>query len=123
MKKAIIILLSGMWCQLSAQEPSEHPQISIEDAYKIRNHLALNYIIPYDSQFESLDTISYQLYFTVNEEGRIVDPKVINTGNECEPCERELLRVIKTVPRVIPAIVDDKKVKSIYILPFLIRLK
>lgn len=118
MKKGILILISSMCFQLSAQETSLPAQISIDDAQKIRRHLALNYRIPTAAINDSIKIINYNITFTINEEGRIIDPKIANNENSCTPCEKELLRVIKNAPTVTPAILNDQKVKSLYSLPF-----
>ena len=71
---------------------------------------------------DSIKIINYNITFTINEEGRIINPKIANNENSCTPCEKELLRVIKNAPTVTPAILNDQKIKLLYSLPFKITL-
>lgn len=126
MMRKIILFLTGFgFLNLYAQEQPAPQEISIaqEDVQKIRQHLAQNYRIPTKVLLDSIRRINYQVSFTIDEEGRIVEPNIIYKNSDCSACERELFRVLKTTPTVRPVVIDNKKVKSLYQLPFNIMLE
>lgn len=126
MMRKIILFLTGFgFLNLYAQEQPAPQEISIaqEDVQKIRQHLAQNYRIPTKVLLDSIRRINYQISFTIDEEGRIVEPNIIYKNSDCSACERELFRVLKTTPAVRPVVIDNKKVKSLYQLPFNIMLE
>ena len=59
--------------------------------------------------------------FTVTRDGVIKDPIIrrkLGGG-----CDEEVIRVVNSMPEMIPAIVDGKNVSSIYILPVQFKLR
>ena len=119
MKKIFYPLFFLFAFTLSAQEA----RIAQEDVQKILKHLQMNYQIPSEVYNDSIVKISYNIHFVINEEGRIIDPKIISKNAECNACEREIFRVLKRAPAVTPAYIDDKKVKIQYQLPFNIQIQ
>src|SRR5690554_2664869 len=119
MKKIFYPLFFLFSFTLSAQEA----RIAQEDVQKILKHLQMNYQIPSEVYNDSIVKISYNIHFVINEEGRIIDPKIISKNAECNACEREIFRVLKRAPAVTPAYIDDKKVKIQYQLPFNIQIQ
>src|SRR5690554_1232958 len=96
MKKTFYLLLFLFSFTLSAQEA----RIAQEDVQKILKHLQMNYRIPSEVYNDSIIKINYNVHFVINEEGRIIEPKIISKNAECGACERELFRVLKRTPAV-----------------------
>lgn len=55
--------------------------------------------------------------FTVMKDGSITDVKVIKGFVDCPECDAEAVRVVKMMPRWIPAKKNGEDVNSYYILP------
>ena len=60
------------------------------------------------------------VYFIVNEEGVITNPKVIK--KLCDYCDKEALRVLQIMPKWIPGVLNDKPVNVEVYLPIVFKL-
>lgn len=123
MKKISITLLFLFTIGMVHAQERESGSLSSEDLRKIVNHLQSRYRVPKEALLDSIHRLDYQIQFQIDEEGYIQEPKVIRKTSECKPCERELLRVMKNVPKVNPAVQNGRKVKVLYTLPFNIQLQ
>lgn len=56
--------------------------------------------------------------FVVTTEGLIANVKVLRGVAGCTECDRECIRVIKSMPYWIPAVKNNKPVNSYYTIPF-----
>jgi TonB family protein len=63
------------------------------------------------------------LKFIVSETGEISDIKILRGLPDCKECDTEAIRVVKTMPKWIPAKNDGKVVKSYYTLPVSFKLE
>ncbi|HQW01284.1 MAG TPA: TonB family protein [Saprospiraceae bacterium] len=98
---------------------------SYEDLTNCANEKMLQYIftmIKYPAQARR-QGIQGQIFvqFTVTRDGVIKDPIIrrkLGGG-----CDEEVIRVVNSMPEMIPAIVDGKNVSSIYILPVQFKLR
>lgn len=57
------------------------------------------------------------LKFVVDKEGLITDIKVLRGISGCPECDKEAIRVVKSMPKWIPGKLNGKKVKSYFTLP------
>ncbi|MFN5983450.1 MAG: energy transducer TonB [Fluviicola sp.] len=55
--------------------------------------------------------------FIVSENGFISNVKVIRGVEDCPECDREAIRVVKSMPNFIPGKVNGKAVHSTFTLP------
>jgi len=55
--------------------------------------------------------------FVVDTEGNISEAVIVKKVPNCPECDAEALRVVRKMPRWIPAKVKGKQVKSYYMLP------
>lgn len=106
---------------ISAQEISEY-ELPKEEMQKLKEHLA-NYAVPSISYLDSVKTINYTVQFIINENGRIINPKITDKTFQCPPCEDQLIYLMDTAPNVYPIYTDDKKVRVRYILPFKLQIE
>lgn len=60
--------------------------------------------------------------FTIQEDGSVSDVKVIKGITDCLECDREAIRVVRQMPHWRPAMMDGRAVKTMYRMPFEIRL-
>ena len=56
--------------------------------------------------------------FVVTTEGLIANVKVLRGVAGCPECDRECIRVVKSMPYWIPAVKNNKPVNSYYTIPF-----
>src|SRR5690554_7238759 len=108
MMRKIILFLTGFgFLNLYAQEQPAPREISIaqEDVQKIRQHLAQNYRIPTKVLLDSIRRINYQISFTIDEEGRIVEPNIIYKNSE----DRKSTRLNSSHVRISYAVFCLKK--------------
>ena len=56
--------------------------------------------------------------FVVTTEGLIANVKVLRGVAGCPECDRECIRVVKSMPYWIPALKNNKPVNSYYTIPF-----
>lgn len=61
------------------------------------------------------------LKFIVNETGEISDVEVIQGVPDCPDCDKEAVRVVKSMPKWKPALVKEKPVKCYFNLPIQFR--
>lgn len=123
MKKIGVFLLSLFTIGMMYGQERESGSMSSEDLRNIVNHVQSHYRIPKEALLDSIHRLDYQIQFQIDEEGYIQEPKITRKTSECKPCERELLRVMKNVPKVNPVIQNGRKVKTLYTLPFNIQLQ
>lgn len=118
--KAILILLFSVFSIniLCAQEQKPMASITQEDYKKITMHLYNNYNFPMEFFLDTIKNISYQIQFQVDENGSIQKPQIIDKTAECKACEQELLRVMKSVPKIKPPIRNNPEIKEFYTMPF-----
>lgn len=60
--------------------------------------------------------------FTVNEKGKITDVQILKKVSRCPECDKEALRVVKSMPRWKPGKLLGKNVKSRYQVPINFKL-
>ncbi len=60
--------------------------------------------------------------FVVTTEGLITNVKVLRGVKDCPECDKECIRVIKSMPNWIPAQNKHKSVNSYYQIPFIFQL-
>ena len=106
---------------ISAQETGEY-ELPKEEMQKLKEHLA-NYTVPPVSYLDSVKTINYTVEFIINENGRIINPKITDKSFECPLCEDQLLFLMDMAPKLYPIYPDDKKVRVRYILPFKLQIE
>ncbi|MBL7920876.1 MAG: TonB family protein [Bacteroidia bacterium] len=56
--------------------------------------------------------------FIVDEKGDIKNAEIIKSCNGCADCDKEALRVVKSMPQWKPGKMDGRAVKAFYNLPF-----
>lgn len=61
--------------------------------------------------------------FYIDEKGNAVDPSIFQACLGYEECDREALRIIRIMPKWIPAKRDNKPIKRGYILPISFKRK
>lgn len=123
MKNTLILFFTFISTYALSAQQGEPATISQEDYRKIVHYLQSNYNIPIQVYADSVDQIRYHIRFQIDEEGYALEPQITAKTTECQPCERELTRVIKSMPRVNPIIQDGRAIKAIFTLPFVINLQ
>src|SRR5690554_7755505 len=104
MMRKIILFLTGFgFLNLYAQEQPAPREISIaqEDVQKIRQHLAQNYRIPTKVLLDSIRRINCQISFTIDEEGRIVEPNIIYKNSDCSARSEEHTSELQSRPHLV----------------------
>jgi protein TonB len=61
--------------------------------------------------------------FVVNEEGNIEDAQIEKAGAYCPPCNKEALRVVKSMPKWHPALRDGKPTATFVRLPIIFSIQ
>lgn len=93
-------------------EPAEFPG----GMTALRDYLAKNYVVP-----ESLKATNYKgkvyVRFVVSTQGNISNVKVVRGAVDCPDCDKEAIRVVKSMPAWKPGTVGGKPVNSYYNLP------
>lgn len=80
------------------------------------NFLAKNMRYPQNAIENELQGKCF-LKFIVDKEGMINDIKVLRSVPGCPECDKEAIRVVKSMPKWIPGKINGKKVKSYFNLP------
>jgi TonB family protein len=87
----------------------------------LKYYVEKNYHIPQIAFERALEGKAW-VRFTILEDGSISDVKVIKGIPDCIECDREAIRLVKQMPRWRPAMTNGRAVKTVYRLPFQIRL-
>lgn len=82
----------------------------------LRSFLSKNIVFPQKAKEDSVSGRTI-VQFIVDENGKVLDPKVIKGFND--ECDAEALRVVKLLPDFSPGIQDGKVVKTYYTLPIM----
>ena len=95
--------------------PTEFPKIEAKfpGGDIARMHFIINNISLSDDILES-DGGKCFLKFVVNENGEISSVKILKGVRNCELCDKEAIRVVKNMPKWIPAEIDGEKVASYF---------
>lgn len=120
MKAIFITLLFSIFSTsiVYAQEQKSATSLAQEDYKKIAMHLYNNYNFPTEFLSDTIKNISYQIQFQIDENGSIQKPQIIDKTAECKACEQELLRVMKSVPKIKSPIRNNPEIKEFYTMPF-----
>lgn len=93
-------------------EPADFPGGMVA----LREYLSKNYVVP-----ESVKGTGYKgkvyVKFIVSTEGNISNVKVVRGAPDCPDCDKEALRVVKSMPKWRPGKIGGKPVNSYYNLP------
>ena len=82
----------------------------------IRNNIRLK-----NSWFHS-ETIKFNVVFVINKFGEIEDISFVDSNDENHKFEKEMLRVLKKMPKILPGIKNGKTVKIRCNFPFKFKL-
>ncbi|GEM_PF-2451676 len=119
MKKILIITLFLFTGTIFAQQDTIISSVQREEAHKlILEHVYKSFRVPHQAYNDSISRISYRIQFVIDENGEVTEPEIVSKNTECRACEIEIMRVMKSAPTVSPIILDNRKVKAIFILPF-----
>ena len=93
-------------------EPADFPVGMVA----LREYLSKNFVVP-----ESVKGTGYKgkvyLQFIVSSEGNISNVKIVRGAPDCSDCDKEAIRVVKSMPKWTPGKISGKPVNSYYNLP------
>lgn len=121
MKNLVLLTISLFSIAWAHAQEQPHDEVINREYQKVSQHIAQQYRIPPELLKDTIDRIDYVVEFQVNRQGSIEEPKISRRSFDCKSCERELLRIIKTVPAVTGLSMDDERGKVRYALPVRIR--
>lgn len=129
MKLYLIFLLFISGICLNAQEPIEKFKIEKESeviaefpggmiafARFISKNIKLN------GEIDSFGCQTIYVNFTIESDGSVSNASILRGAIGCEPCNEEVLRVIKLMPKWNPAKSNGKTVPATWTLPIRIKL-
>ncbi len=101
--------------KINTKIPTEFPKIEAKfpGGDIARMHFIISNISLSDDILES-DGGKCFLKFVVDEKGEINSVKVLKGVRNCELCDKEAIRVVKNMPKWIPAEIDGEKVASYF---------
>lgn len=101
--------------KIDTKIPTEFPKIEAKfpGGDIARMHFIISNISLSDDILES-DGGKCFLKFVVDEKGEINSVKVLKGVRNCELCDKEAIRVVKNMPKWIPAEIDGEKVASYF---------
>ena len=82
----------------------------------MRGYLVKNIVYPQEARDFGLEGKCH-LAFTVTAEGKITDVKVMRGVPDCPECDKEAVRVFRSMPDWIPATIDGVPVEAKLQLP------
>lgn len=93
-------------------EPADFPGGMVA----LREYLSKNFVVP-----ESVKGTGYKgkvyVKFIVSAEGNISNVKVVRGAPDCSDCDKEAIRVVKSMPKWTPGKISGKAVNSYHHLP------
>lgn len=89
---------------------------------EIIKYVLSNTLYPPEAKAKGIEGTVF-IYFVVNEEGDVIDVTTLREIEVDPLCDAEAIRVVKSLPRFEPGILDGKKVSVQYTIPvkFIIR--
>lgn len=101
--------------KIDPKTPTEFPKIEAKfpGGDVARMHFIINNISLSDDILES-DGGKCFLKFVVDEKGEISSVKILKGVRNCELCDKEAIRVVRNMPKWIPAEIDGQKVASFF---------
>lgn len=87
----------------------------------LKKYLAENIKYPQIAKDQGISGKVY-LKFIVSDKGEISNVKIMRGVPDCPECDKEALRLIKTMPKWIPAKINGKLVNSVFSLPVQFKL-
>lgn len=82
----------------------------------IRENINLNEVLEFSDK-EMNNRVFVQ--FVVNKEGLIEDIKIMKATTYCPPCNKEAIRLVASMPRWKPGMVNGKAVSMYFTLPLI----
>lgn len=86
----------------------------------IRENINLNEVIEFSDK-EMNNRVFVQ--FVVNKEGLIEDIKIMKATTYCPPCNKEAIRLVASMPRWKPGMVNGKAVSMYITLPLIFAIQ
>ena len=86
----------------------------------IRDNINLNEVIEFSDK--ELNNRVY-VQFVVNKEGLVEDIKITKATTYCPPCNKEAIRLVKSMPRWQPGMVKGKAVSMYITLPLIFAIQ
>lgn len=120
----IIILETG--CTPSQSDNNSFFSVDVEPEFPggmtaFNNYLANNINYPEIAIEMGIEGKCF-IGFTVNEKGKITNTQILRKVPGCPECDKEALRVVKSMPRWKPGKLFGKNVKSRYQVPINFKL-
>ncbi|WP_430405768.1 energy transducer TonB [Fluviicola sp.] len=130
-----LLLVSGVAFSQEPPEPKPAPKPPQTETYKIveeeaqfpggrapmMKFMAENLRYPQTAVEQDIQGKCY-LEFIVMETGELTDIKVRRGMPDCPECDKEAIRLVKLMPKWIPAKNSGKLVKSVFVLPVTFKL-
>lgn len=88
---------------------------------EMRAYIVKNIVYPENAVEEMLEGKSF-IRFVVAKDGTISHLQLMRGVQDCRECDQEAIRLIKSMPKWIPAKVKGKAVNSYYTLPIVFKL-
>ncbi len=107
--------MGGVMYDISGKEIRNiAPDISPEPGYNVNKYIATHLVYPREAKEQGIHG-KVIVRFIVDGDGKLIDPQVV------EPlgggCDEEALRIVKSMPNWIPALINNKPRPSYYTLP------
>lgn len=100
------------------EEPAEFPGGSVA----LKKFIAENLVHPQEAIDNGYQGIC-RVQFLIGEDGSCKNFVVRNGVADCPSCDREVLRVLKLMPKWKPGLLDGKPIPTKYMLPVVFNLK